>query len=121
MSKHKSTLIASRAKPCLADTLSRKPAAAATTTADAALTGWEVYVGNVKLTIIGPAQHQWFPFPTSYYSGQVGTDAERALAARAVRILNLEHRHNTEATRPLVEAILKRALAEMLRDLNGKI
>lgn len=73
--------------------------------------GWELYIGWIKLAIVGPGEKQWFPCSKHYYSGRVGSDAERETARRAIRILNVEHRNDRTLERPQIDAIIKRAAA----------
>ncbi len=70
---------------------------------------WELHIGFSRLTIIGPGDQQWFAASPPYYTGQVGTSEERETAARAVAILNAEHRNHTTADTAFVNAILNRA------------
>lgn len=49
---------------------------------------WKVEIGSIRLWIVGPGQKQMHPASDVYYSGRIGSDRERAIAARAVEILN---------------------------------
>jgi len=92
-----------RAHACRADRKNLQPSTPSRTA------GWEFYVGHVKLTIIGPADHQWFPISGPYYSGPVGTDAEREAARQLVQYLNIHHRDDITIDRPAFDAIRKHA------------
>jgi len=70
---------------------------------------WELHTGHVKLFIVGPGENDWFACSAPHYHGPVGTPREREIANRAVKILNLNHRHARDIGRPAFDAILKQA------------
>ena len=74
---------------------------------------WELHIGYVRLALDGPFEHQWFPCSASYYTGRVGSDDERAVAMRAVEILNRDHRYDVAVCRPQIDSILRRAASEL--------
>lgn len=94
-----------RAQACTADRLSTRKSAPA-------CTGWSLYIGLIKLTILGPEDHQWFSVSKSSYGLTVGTPMERDIANRAVAILNREHPNDSTISRPQIDAIIARATAE---------
>jgi hypothetical protein len=53
---------------------------------------WRVEVGTIRLWIIGPGSDAMHPASEAYYSGPIGTDQERAIAQRAVHLLDIHHR-----------------------------
>lgn len=60
---------------------------------------WRMEVGTIRLWIIGPGSDAMHPASEAYYSGRIGSDLERQIAQRAVRILDATHRdHNAGAT-----------------------
>ena len=71
---------------------------------------WEMHVGTGKLYIIGVNHGDWFPV-TEFSSkpGQVGTDEERRIIRNAVRILNIERKHQDGLTREMVDDAMQRA------------
>lgn len=68
-------------------------------------TGWETHIGFVHLFIVGPGTKQMFPVTQAYYSGQVGSDLERAAAKKAVEKLNKHHAEDRDMTGDRVRAI----------------
>lgn len=70
---------------------------------------WELHIGFSRLSILGPGDNQWFHVSPPYYTGQVGTDSERLIAARAVAILNAEHPNNRTADAEIIAACLRRS------------
>lgn len=70
---------------------------------------WELHVGTVQLFIVGPGPAAWLACSESVYSGQIGTDEERAIARRAVILLNREHLQDKDAGPAEIKAALERA------------
>lgn len=97
----------SSAHRCTADRLATRKAPPATMEPS-----WSLYVGLIKLAIIGPEDHQWFSVSKPCYQGVVGTERERDIARRAVRILNREYSGNSTIGRATIDDILARANAE---------
>jgi hypothetical protein len=65
-------------------------------------------VGTIRLWIIGPGSDAMHPASEAYYSGRIGTDLERQIAQRAVRILNAHHR-DREAGATEIQAAINQA------------
>lgn len=87
-----------RATRCLADTQRGNR-----------LATWELHVGSIRLYIVGPGHDCMHAVSDSYYSGIVGSAAERAIARRAVAVLNAEHHDDKDAGLPEIRAALARA------------
>jgi hypothetical protein len=69
---------------------------------------WRMEVGMIRLWIIGPGSDAMHPASEAYYSGRIGTDLERQIAQRAIRILDATHRdHNAGAAE--IQAALNQA------------
>lgn len=75
---------------------------------------WHLHIGFVQLFIVGPGFDAWHACSKSYYTGQVGTDDERAIAHRAVHILARRHRDDKEAGSAEIHRALADAKAEIL-------
>lgn len=68
---------------------------------------WEMHIGFVKLSIIGPEDHLWFACSDAVYgAAPVGTDKERDRARRAVAFLNKNHPTGEGVTRAVIDSIL---------------
>ena len=93
---------------CTADRLSTRkadPAAVPHT--------WSMHVGHIKLFIIGPADQQWFSCSKPCYTSVPSTTRERAIAHRAIEILNRDHNGDVTIQRPRIDAILAIAAQEI--------
>jgi hypothetical protein len=101
-----------RAPACLADHPNHQASVAT------ALHIWEVHVGTVQLFISGPGPHAWLACSESCYSGQIGTDEERAIARRAVALLNRHQLQNKDAGPDEIKAALEVARRAYLSTSN---
>lgn len=79
----------------------------------ATLQPWEVHIGYVQLFIVGPGEHAWLAASKSLYHGQVGTDAERAIAHRAIQILRRHQGENQEVGPEQIAAALELATRQL--------
>lgn len=77
---------------------------------------WHMFVGTIRLWIVGPASDAMHPASDVYYQGRIGTDQEREIAQRAVDILNLTHRHK-DAGAEEIKAALKNASKQITNGL----
>lgn len=74
---------------------------------------WRLETGYIRLWIIGPGGDAMHPASGPYYTGTIGTDEERQIAQRAVRILDLTQR-TRDAGPQEIQAALDQA-AEQIR------
>lgn len=58
---------------------------------------WQVFVGSMRLFIVGPGGNAWFPVSIPTSTGQVGTFEEHKVAQDAVIIMSARHRENKDA------------------------
>lgn len=73
---------------------------------------WELHIGIIQLYITGDGDNAWLACSRPDYSpGPTGTQAELAIARRAVAILNRDHR-SSAAGIPEIKAALKTAAAD---------
>lgn len=77
----------------------------------APITAWHIHVGKIHLYIVGPGEKAWLRCSAAYYKGQVGTDAERNLARRAIAILLADHHDDRQAGPAEIRAAMDRAAA----------
>lgn len=77
---------------------------------------WHLHTGTVKLYICGPGPgpDSMLACSESYYSGQIGSDEERQIAAAAIAILNQERPGDKDAGPTEIRAALERARTEIL-------
>jgi hypothetical protein len=73
---------------------------------------WRVDVGTIRLWIIGPGSDAMYPASREYYSGRIGTDEERAIAQRAVQLLDIHHR-TRDAGKAEIQFALNQAAAQI--------
>lgn len=97
-----------RSKRCLAEDPNHQ-------TAVASLHAWELHIGTVQLFICGPGPDAWLACSDPCYSGQIGTDHERAVARRALLILNREHLQNKDAGPEEIKQALARVVKTAAR------
>ena len=79
-----------------------------------ALEAWHLHTGTVRLYICGPGADAWLACSESYYSGQIGTDKERAIAHAAITLLKREHLQDKDAGPTEIRAALERAHCQIL-------
>lgn len=77
---------------------------------------WRMEVGQIRLWIIGPGGDAMHPASDTYYSGRIGTDEERQIAQRAVRLLDRTHRDH-EAGPTEIQAALDQAAHQIKHGL----
>lgn len=77
---------------------------------------WELHVGTVQLFIVGPGPDAWLKCSEASYDGTIGSCRERAIARRAVRILNPTRREDKDAGPTEIRAALDAAEADYERE-----
>lgn len=77
-----------------------------------AIRPWHLHIGLVQLFIVGPGPDAWLACSESCYSGQVGTDRERAIARRAIQILATRHRDDNTLGPAEIRTVLAEAAHE---------
>jgi len=78
---------------------------------------WQLHVGTIRLFIIGPGEDAWFPASEPCYTGRIGTEEERAIARRAVRLLDRLRRYDYLAGAAEIKAALRQAASEIRRGI----
>jgi hypothetical protein len=75
---------------------------------------WELFVGCIKLAIVGPNEKEWLSVSKPEWSANTkpGTADERKVARRAIEILNTEHPTDYEGGMPIMIAAWRRAATE---------
>lgn len=75
---------------------------------------FELFIGLTFLVIVGPNQYDWLKCSKPQWQpGRPGTPEERAVANRAIEILNKEHGQRVEDSRPAMIASWRKAAAEL--------
>ena len=72
---------------------------------------WEIYVGLVRLYIVGPGPRAMHRCSEPVYRGQVGTPHEWKIANEALAILKAEHDEDLDADGATIAGVLERVRA----------
>lgn len=70
---------------------------------------WEIYVGSVRLYLVGPGPHAMLRCSEPVYRGKIGTPEEWNIARKALRILNKEFHQDITADGATIARVLDRA------------
>lgn len=69
---------------------------------------WEIYVGLIRLYIVGPGPSAMHHCSEPVYRGQIGTPEEWAIANQAIDILKDEYDEDVTADEKVIAAVLDR-------------
>jgi len=70
---------------------------------------WEIYVGSVRLYLVGPGPHAMLRCSEPVYRGKIGTPEEWNIARKALRILIKDHGEDLEANGDTIARVLEMA------------
>ena len=73
---------------------------------------WYLHVGTVNLYIVGPGPSAMLRCSEPYYTGEIGSDEEKAIARIAVDQLNRELEQNISSGPEIIVAALEKAKAQ---------
>jgi len=78
---------------------------------------WHLHTGTIRLFIVGPGDDAWLAVSEPCYSGPIGTEQERAVAHRAIRLLDRLRRYDRNAGTAEIKAAIRQAASEIRRGI----